>query len=468
MRFILFLFVLLTSFNLYSQIELNSLFTDNMVLQRNEMVNIWGKSNSNEIVKIKTSWNDITYKVRSDDKGNWNTKVQTNFKRGSQTLTISTKSETKTIRNILLGEVWFGSGQSNMQMSFEGYRNEPVRGSLEILEHSNNKEIRLITVPRVASKLPSNNFEGKWEVSNPEGVRKFSAVAYSFALLINKTLDVPVGIIHNSWGGTPAEAWTEKSFLENNFEEGVIKNNRDDKRLSHEPSYLFNGMINPLIPFTIKGALWYQGESNVYRANFYSKLMKIMVDSWRSKWNQGSFPFYYVQIAPFRYNGPDNDSSAYLRESQLEAMNIIQNSGMVVTSDIGDLNSIHPPEKIEIGNRLAYWALNKTYNIKNVVPSGPIVESYNIDENKVEINFKYASSGFYQFNGPLKDFEIAGNDGVFYKANAKISGLKIIVESADVKEPKMLRYGWKNYFESTLFNIDKLPASSFFIRDLSK
>ena len=199
MRYIVLLFVLLTSFNLYSQIELNSLFTDNMVLQRNEMVNIWGKSDANETVKIKTSWNDITYKVKSDDEGNWNTKVQTNFKRGSQTLTISTKTETKIIRNILLGEVWFGSGQSNMQMSFEGYRNEPVHGSLEILEHSNNKEIRLITVPRVASKLPSNNFEGKWEVSTPEGVRKFSAVAYSFALLINKTLDVPVGIIPVSY-----------------------------------------------------------------------------------------------------------------------------------------------------------------------------------------------------------------------------------------------------------------------------
>ena len=469
MKKLIYFFLLVNTFFVNSQIKLNSLFSDNMVLQRNSDVNIWGKSGSNQLVKINSSWEDKTYKIKSDINGYWKIKVKTNFKKGPQTLSIKTKNDIKTIKNILLGEVWFGSGQSNMEMPLSGFQNEPVFGSQEIIAKSKNDLVRLITVPKKASEVPLENFDGFWEISSPESVRDFSAVAYIFASYVSEVLNVPVGIIHTSWGGTPAEAWTDKEFLESNFSSDLIKNHSRNKLKNHEPSFLFNGMINPLIPYTIKGAIWYQGENNRNRSSFYAELMKIMVESWRTNWDQGDFYFFYAQIAPFKYEGKDKKSSALLREAQLNAMDLIRNSGMAVTSDIGDLNSIHPSEKIKVGKRLAYWALNNTYSINSIVPSGPIIKSYQVNGSKVELTFDYAKNGFYEFNGPLKDFEISGIDGIFHQAKASITwNGRVIVESSEVNEPSMIRYGWKNYFDSTLFNLEGLPASSFFIRDLSK
>ena len=461
---IIYLLVFLASFSINCQLELNNLFSDNMVLQRNSNVNIWGKTSPNQVVKVYSSWNNITTKTKADNNGDWLLKINTSSDQSAHQLVISTKSESKIINNVLLGEVWFGSGQSNMQMTFDGYVNEPINDSQDIIGKANNGKIRLLTVERKFSSKKLKDFKGKWELSNPQSVRHFSAAAYSFASYINETLNVPVGIIVTSWGGTPAEAWAEKNHLDENFKSGVLKNNTN--REHYNLGYLFNGMINPLIPYTIKGALWYQGENNRLRANNYSKLMQVMVESWRNEWGQGDFPFYFVQIAPFRYDGPNKTSSALLRDSQLDAMHNIVNSGMVSTVDIGDLNSIHPPEKIKVGNRLAYWALNKTYGFKSITPSGPIVKSAKKNGSSVIISFDYAKNGFYNFNGPLKDFELSGDDNQFYKATAKISGRSIIVESDKVSNPSKVRYGWKNYFEASLFNLDGLPASSFQINSL--
>ena len=461
---IIYLLVFLVSFSINGQLELNNLFSDNMVLQRNSNVNIWGKTSPNQVVKVYSSWNNITTKTKADNNGDWLLKINTSSDQSAHQLVISTKSESKIINNVLLGEVWFGSGQSNMQMTFDGYVNEPINDSQDIIGKAKNGKIRLLTVERKFSSKKLKDFKGKWELSNPQSVRHFSAAAYSFASYINETLNVPVGIIVTSWGGTPAEAWAEKTHLDKNFKSGVLKNNTN--REHYNLGYLFNGMINPLIPYTIKGALWYQGENNRLRANNYSKLMQVMVESWRNEWGQGDFPFYFVQIAPFRYDGPNKTSSALLRDSQLDAMHNIVNSGMVSTVDIGDLNSIHPPEKIKVGNRLAYWALNKTYGFKSITPSGPIVKSAKKNGSSVIISFDYAKNGFYNFNGPLKDFELSGDDNQFYKATAKISGRSIIVESDKVSNPSKVRYGWKNYFEASLFNLDGLPASSFQINNL--
>jgi len=461
---IIYLLVFLVSFSINGQLELNNLFSDNMVLQRNSNVNIWGKTSPNQVVKVYSSWNNITTKTKADNNGDWLLKINTSSDQSAHQLVISTKNESKIINNVLLGEVWFGSGQSNMQMTFDGYVNEPINDSQDIIGKAKNGKIRLLTVERKFSSKKLKDFKGKWELSNPQSVRHFSAAAYSFASYINETLNVPVGIIVTSWGGTPAEAWAEKNHLDENFKSGVLKNNTN--REHYNLGYLFNGMINPLIPYTIKGALWYQGENNRLRANNYSKLMQVMVESWRNEWGQGDFPFYFVQIAPFRYDGPNKTSSALLRDSQLDAMHNIVNSGMVSTVDIGDLNSIHPPEKIKVGNRLAYWALNKTYGFKSITPSGPIVKSAKKNGSSVIISFDYAKNGFYNFNGPLKDFELSGDDNQFYKATAKISGRSIIVESDKVSNPSKVRYGWKNYFEASLFNLDGLPASSFQINSL--
>ena len=460
------LFILFFPLLISAQIELSNIFSDGMVLQRNSNINIWGKSNSNESIKINVSWNSQVYKTKSDKKGNWIIKIPTNNSRETHNITIKTKTDSIEINDVLLGEVWFASGQSNMQMNFKGYSNEPIKNAQYLINKSNNSNIRLLSIPRIASKIPLENFDSKWEISNKTSVLNFSVVAYSFAIYINETLNVPVGIIHTSWGGTPAEAWTEKSFLENNFEKDEIKNHAENKWEAHEPSFLYNGMINPLINYTVKGSLWYQGESNVPRAKNYAKLMKVMVESWRYNWNQNIFPFYYVQIAPFKYDGPENINSALLRESQLNAMSLIENSGMVVTSDLGDLNSIHPSNKIEIGQRLAYWALNKTYGFDEIIPSGPIPVETKIDGSKVEITFDYAKNGFFNYNGNLRDFDIAGDDNIFYPAVINSINNKLIISSPNVKIPKMVRYGWKNYFESSLFNLEGLPASSFFIRKL--
>ena len=445
---------------------MNNLFSDNMVLQRNSNVNIWGKSNPNQKVTVYSSWNNKSVKTNSNNNGEWILKIETNDYNGPHKLTISTNNDLVEINNILLGEVWFASGQSNMEMTLNGYLNEPIFGSQDLIANANNSQIRLLTIERNYSSVPLDNFNGIWKESNPESVRYFSAVAYSFAKYITESLDIPVGIIVTAWGGTPAEAWSKKSFLDEAFEPGIIINNSIEKFEEYNPGYLFNAMLKPLIPFTVRGGIWYQGENNRERAKHYSKLMQVMVDSWRSEWGQGDFPFYFVQIAPFSYNNPNESSSAELRDAQLDAVKNIKNSGMVSTVDIGDLNSIHPPEKIKVGNRLAYWALNKTYGFESITPSGPIVKSAKKEGSSVKINFDYAQNGFYNFNGPLKDFELAGDDDQYYTATAEISGRSIIVESDNVPVPTKVRYGWKNYFEATLFNLEGLPASSFQINSL--
>ena len=303
------------------------------------------------------------------------------------------------------------------------------------------------------------NLEGNWSVSNPENSPSFSAVAYSFAKYLNTVLDVPVAIIHSSWGGTPAEAWTDSQSLNTDFEKGVIKNHRG--RASDEPSSLYNAMINPLINFRIKGAIWYQGESNVARANNYAKLKNSMIEGWRRAWNQGSFPFYFVQISPYKYDGNDKSSSAFLREAQLNTMFNTSNTGMAVSLDVGDENSIHPPRKFILGKRLAYWALNKDYGLSTVEFSGPVFKSLEIKENKVLLKFDYAKSGLYCPDEEINNFELASEDRVFYPANAKIMRNQLEVQSDNVKNPVHVRYGWKNYLNGNLFNTKGLPASSF-------
>ena len=468
---------------------MNNLFSDNMVLQRNSSVNIWGKSNPNQIVTVYSSWNNKSVKTKSNSSGEWILKIKTDNSVGPYELTISTKNETKVIRNILFGEVWFASGQSNMEMPLHGFFGEPIYGSQDIIGKSINSKIRLLTVERNYSASPVANFEGKWQEtrpensryfstvanfegkwqeSTPESSRYFSAVAYSFAKYIHESLGVPVGIISSAWGGTPAEAWAEKSFLDKEFKPGIIINNSDEKFEEYNPGYLFNAMLKPLIPFTVRGGIWYQGENNRERAKHYSKLMQVMVASWRDKWGLGDFPFYFVQIAPFSYNNPNESSSAELRDAQLDAMSNIKNSGMVSTADIGDLYSIHPPEKVKVGNRLAYWALNQTYGYKSITPSGPVPISAKVEESTVTVSFDYADNGLYNFNGPLKDFEISGEDGVFYDAEAKIFESSVIIQSQNVSKPSKVRYGWKNYFKGSLFNIEGLPATSFYIKDLIK
>jgi sialate O-acetylesterase len=358
-----------------------------------------------------------------------------------------------------MGEIWIASGQSNMQMNLNGYKNEPIIGANDAIANSKNSQIRFFTVERNTSKTPLDNLKGKWSVSNQENSPFFSAVAYSFAKYLNKTLDIPIGIIHTSWGGTPAEAWTDSQSLSADFENSEIKNHSGSP--SDEPSSLYNAMISPLTNYRIKGAIWYQGESNISRASSYAKLKNSMIEGWRREWNQGSFPFYFVQISPYKYDGSEKTSSAFLREAQLNTMLNTSNAGMAVSLDVGDENSIHPSRKFILGKRLAYWALNKDYGLKSVQFSGPVYKSLEIKQDKVLIKFDFAENGLYSPDGLINNFELASEDKVFYPASASIMSDHLEVKSDQVKNPVHVRYGWKNYLIGNLFNSKGLPASSF-------
>ena len=440
-------------------LKLPSIFNDNMILQQDSNVSIWGWSKSRSSISITVSWNEKTLITNSDDNGKWIINIKTPKSGKSHEISLKSGDQKISLSNILMGEVWIASGQSNMQMNLKGYNNEPVLGANDAIANSNNSEIRFFTVERNTSETKMENLEGNWSISNPENSPSFSAVAYSFAKHLNTVLDVPVAIIHSSWGGTPAEAWTDSQSLNTDFEKGVIKNHGG--RASDEPSSLYNAMINPLINFRIKGAIWYQGESNVARANNYAKLKNSMIEGWRRAWNQGSFPFYFVQISPYKYDGNDKSSSAYLREAQLNTMFNTSNTGMAVSLDVGDENSIHPPRKFILGKRLAYWALNKDYGLSTVEFSGPVFNSLEIKENKVLLKFDYAKNGLYCPDRIINNFELASEDRVFYPANAKIMRNQLEVQSDNVKNPVHVRYGWKNYLNGNLYNTKGLPASSF-------
>ena len=466
-RFLNFIFLFFVT-GISAQIQMGPLFSDDMILQRESQVPIWGLASPNEKVTILSSWNNRTASTKADNQGNWIVKIETPLAGGPYEINISSGDSVLNYSNVLIGEVWIASGQSNMQMALYGGGKEPVFGSIDMIAQANNSNIRLFTVRHRSSETPKKDLNGKWLVSSPSNVSGFSAVAYSFANYLNKVLDIPIGIIHSSWGGSPAEAWTDQKTLNKIFEKSEIRNRHKDKAIHHNPSGLFNAMINPLIPFKIRGAIWYQGESNVGRANNYTKLMNNMIDGWRSQWNQGSFPFYFVQIAPNGAGGNTNKTSqAFLREAQLMTMLQTENTGMVVTLDIGSEYTVHPPEKILVGKRLAYWALVKDYKLGGISFSGPVYKSLDIKGHKVIVNFDYAQNGITSYNKPIVGFEIAGSNKVFYKANAKVIrgyGLnrsKLEVSSDSVKNPEAVRYGWKNYLIGNLYNSQGLPASSF-------
>ncbi|MDG1973512.1 MAG: sialate O-acetylesterase [Flavobacteriaceae bacterium] len=467
MRFLNLIFLFYVT-GISAQIQMGPLFSDDMILQRESQVPIWGLASPNEKVTVLSSWNNKTTSTTADNNGNWNVKIETPQAGGPYQLNISTSNSVLNYSNVLIGEVWIASGQSNMQMALFGGGKEPVLGSIDMIAQSKNSSIRLFTVKLSSSETPIKQLKGQWLVSSPANSSGFSAVAYSFANYLNKVLDIPIGIINTSWGGSPAEAWTDKKTLDFNFEKSEIRNNHKDKAVHHNPSGLFNAMIHPLIPFKIRGAIWYQGEANVGRANNYTKLMNKMIDGWRFNWNQGSFPFYFVQIAPNGAGGKKNKSDqAYLREAQMMTMMQTENTGMAVTMDIGSEFTVHPPEKILVGKRLAYWALVKDYGIKGISFSGPIYKSLTIKGDKIIVNFDYAQNGITSYNEPLLGFEISGPDRVFYPANAKVirdygsNRSKLEVSSSKVKNPVAVRYGWKNYLKGNLYNTQGLPASSF-------
>ncbi|WP_430934357.1 sialate O-acetylesterase [Saccharicrinis sp. 156] len=438
-----------------AQTKIAHIFTNHMVLQRNTQVAVWGTDKPHAKVVIKAGWGEKV-SVETNKQGKWKTFIQTIGAGGPYELSIKGSSKVE-FKDILLGEVWVCSGQSNMSMSLEGNMGQPVYGSQKTILNSNNDNIRLYTVERNTSAEPREVCNGEWVVSEPHTAKDFSAVAYFFGRLLNEKLNVPIGLIHSSWGGTPAQAWTPEETLRAGFKE-FYNQAIMPKQESKKNARLFNAMINPIIPYTIKGTIWYQGEGNRFNAEQYSRLFPAMINSWRNRWGQGDFPFYFVQIASF---GPGKEHWVELQESQLKTMLTVEKTGMVVTNDIGQENCIHPPKKREVGERLAYWALSKDYGCMGIQFSGPVYKSMELKEGKAYLHFDYAPLGVTNMEKPLNDFEIAGADKVYKTAQAKIIKGQLEVWSDEIMEPVHVRYGWKCYFEPSLFNTAGLPASGF-------
>jgi sialate O-acetylesterase len=419
---------------------------------------------------------------------------------GPYEMTFSGKNKI-TIKNIMVGEVWVCSGQSNMQWSVK----QSANPEQEIAD-ANYPDIRLFTVARKVAEQPQPDCSGNWTLCSPETVPDFSAVGYFFGRELHKELNVPIGLIHTSWGGTPAEAWTRREALEKERDCAPILQRYDDAMANypqakkeyeqkleewkqvaekakaegekaprrprapfkpghpHSPAGLYNAMIAPLIPFSIQGAIWYQGESNAGRAYQYRKLFPAMIRNWRKDWGQGNFSFLFVQLANFRDVKPEPAESdwAELREAQLMTLSL-QNTGMAVIIDIGEAKDIHPKNKQDVGRRLALWALAKNHR-KDIVYSGPIYKSKSmkVEGNKIILHFDHVGGGLVADGGePLKGFAVAGADRKFVWANATIDGDTVVVSSDEVSEPVAVRYAWADNPVCNLYNKEGLPASGF-------
>jgi sialate O-acetylesterase len=462
------IFNLLPIQSIKAEIKLPAIVSSNMVLQRNATIALWGWADAKEKITINASWLNEQINIEADHEGNWRIEVKTTNSRASQTIILTSKASNITLENILFGEVWLCSGQSNMQQPLKGYNGQPTFGATLATAKSSNSILRLFTVERVVSKTPLQDIKEfiGWEQASPNNVSKFSAVAYFFGQQLQEILDCPIGIIHTSWGGSPVQSWISKSAL-SPYQKVNIDNLENAPKPHHTPTVLFNAMINPLIPYTIKGALWYQGESNRKEPEVYKKVFPAMVKDWRARWGLGDFPFYYVQIAPFRYGNNDAfqtiDNSAFIRETQLQCLDLIPNSGIAITMDIGEEYCVHPPKKKEVADRLLFNVLNKTYGYKGVDYASPFYESHEVKDGGIVVNFKNAETGLYTYNQTLTDFEIAGDDKVFYPANANIVDKKhkVFVISDKVPNPVAVRYAWRNWVIGCLYNTNLLPASSF-------
>jgi sialate O-acetylesterase len=667
MRKILYLLIFLIFYGCQNKsverLQLPSLISSGMVLQQNTKVSIFGTTIPFAKVKITSSWGKRKI-IRADKNGKWLTKLKTSKAGGPYELSFQTKDTSIVIKDVLVGEVWLCSGQSNMEMPLCGWPpNDTLINSKTEIASAEFPEIRLFTVPRSISVVPLDSCEGSWKSCSPKTIADFSATAYFFGRKLHQELSVPIGLINSSWGGTPAEAWTNQEYLQqvtgyskindslilakrqydslytwlNSLEiidipfdstgsysnlqlhdESIYRVDYDDSKwsemnlpvlwensalpdfdgivwfrkefeLSHDlsgkelllhlgaiddmdivyvngvkigeiskpgfwtfsrdyivpphllkkgrniiavrvtdtgggggiyssqgirliysshsepvvdlngnwkfmpvveimngkfykfgeekksfsyrpilpmfinantPTVLYNGMINPLISYTLKGVIWYQGEANVSKAFEYRTLFPKLIECWRKLWNLGNFPFYYVQIAPFIYGEKEPSRTAELREAQLFTLKV-PNTGMVVTTDIGNPSTIHPGNKQEVGRRLALWALANTYGYDSIEYSGPLYDTFEIKDNKIIVYFKHIEGGLKTSQGNLTNFEIAGNDSLFHPARAFIEGNTVVVWSDKVVNPVSARFGWDQAPEPNLFNDSGLPASPF-------
>lgn len=488
-RLLVFLVFLSSSSTCISAIKLPALISNNMVLQQNSKVALWGWASPGERVTITTSWNNKTTKIVANENGKWFCYVKTIAAAGPFNIQFKASNEVS-VDNVLLGEVWLASGQSNMEFFVAKTKSSSYTGVLNYLDEikaANYPMIRQIDVANRNAAEPQPDFKGDWKICSPQSVDTFSAVAYYFALQIHKATGFAVGIINSTWGGTAAESWTKKEVLTADGDLAGLVNHYDSlqqvyptlltkynaslemwkldsngnrkpiapSKPSHAPFRLYNAMIAPLLPYTLKGVIWYQGESNAQKAYQYRKLFTALINSWRHDFNNKNLPFYFVQISPHQ------SQNAEIRDAQFFVYNTVPKTGMAVTIDNGDSLDIHPRNKKLVGDRLSLWALHNEYGNKALLVSGPLYKSANVQGNKIKVFFNFVGGGLLAKDGELKEFTIAGDDQKFVPAKAEIQGDGILVWSDEVAKPKAVRFAWKNVPHPNLYNKAGLPASPF-------
>ncbi len=471
---------------------LPNIFGDHMVLQREQFNPVWGKAEVGERVTVRI--NNQSHSTYAGPEGSWQIKLKPMPAGGPYTLEVSGFETVKYI-DVMVGEVWVCSGQSNMQWIL---RNSDG-GDLEI-PLAEEPMIRMISVPQVGTQTPQDNFNGKWEQCSPSVAADFSAVGYHFGRRLRQALGVTIGLVDNAWGGSAAEAWVPRDVLEAdgnsdaylaewdakiaaytdavhaekvakfkkwkaNGSKGKAPWPNDIRKGQHRPANLYNGVLHPLIGYGIRGVIWYQGETNASRAAAYNHLFPLMIETWRKDWGQGNFPFYWVQLADFtkELDEPQQNSWwAELREAQTNTLSL-PNTGQAVIIDIGEGRDIHPRNKRTVGDRLARHALTKNYGFK-IACESPRYASMQIQNQKVVVSFDHVSDGgLYAFDvAEVLGFDIAGADGVFRRAKARIKGTnQVVVSHPNISEPAGVRYGWAENPILNLFDRNGLPVTPF-------
>ena len=421
-----------------ADVKLPAVLGSHMVLQRNVPLPVWGWAGPGEAVTVTLS--DSSAKTKADDKGNWRVDLPAMKADGkTHTLTVAGNNRLE-LTDILIGDVWLGSGQSNMEWHLAN-----THGAKEAIAAAQHANIRLFHVPKVQKPVPASDVVANWKACTPETIPTFSAVLYYFGRKLHDEVDVPIGLINSSWGGSPIEPWTPSGG---------------------KGAGMYNGMIAPLQPFPVRGTIWYQGETNVLRKNgfAYHDKMISLIGGWREAWGN-DFPFYFVQIAPWSGRYEPTQLPA-LWEGQAATLKI-PGTGMAVITDLVDnIADIHPRNKLDVGDRLARWALAKSYGVTNVVYSGPLYKFMKIEDDRIRIHFAHVGESLKTRDGKvLNEFEIAGADGEYVAATAEIDGETVVVRADTVSDPKNVRFGWHKLANPNLVNSDGLPAAPFHTDD---
>jgi sialate O-acetylesterase len=447
--------ILLTTLSSVAQLRLPAILSSGMVLQQNDSVTFWGWGYNSEAVKIIPSWNSVATVTKVSNIGRWMAKIKTPAAGGPYDIVIKSPDAEIILNDILIGEVWLCSGQSNMEWNYYN----GVKNLKEELPLAYNNQLRFFQIPRMASDYPQEDVKASWKLCDSNSLKTFSAVGYYFGKRLNKQLDVPIGLINASWGGTPAEVWTPAEYIEGDT---ILK--KAAALLTEVPwgpiktAMNYNGMLSPITRFTLAGAIWYQGESNAGTNSTYSRLMTRMIDAWRKKWEK-NFPFYYVQIAPFKYG--NKNIGALLQEQQTRAMTH-PGTGMVVVTDLIDtITDIHPRNKTDVGIRLANWALSETYRQSVGSYKSPMYRQMEMKNDKMILYFDNVPNGWLVKGKSITGFYISANGVEWLDADAKIDKDKIIVWNKKVKQPAHIRFGFGNTIVGNVFSVEGLPLCPF-------